>query len=202
MSTWLEKVGNWGTWFLGNFVIWREIYEFETKKCIRNVGKYCSLAGKFYHVPGKSNIFSSHVCLSALESCRARFFGTQTPLSFAPDWTGRDPHRSFILHFLSCWSMSHHFVLIPLFVCMSMFNNSCEGHLYSLSYALCRRPTNLLYNFVSFNALLVNKLNLSLNIFSNLETGKKCRTNFVRFYLELNFKQHMTAGTFACYCLT
>ena len=29
---WLEKVGNWGTWFLGNLVIWREIYEFETKK--------------------------------------------------------------------------------------------------------------------------------------------------------------------------
>ena len=31
-STWLEKVRNWGTWFPGNFVIWREVYEFETKK--------------------------------------------------------------------------------------------------------------------------------------------------------------------------
>ena len=58
--TWLEKVGNWGTWFPGNLVIWREIYEFETKIYVRNVGKYCNLGGKFYHVPGKSNIFSSH----------------------------------------------------------------------------------------------------------------------------------------------
>ena len=33
---------------------------FETKKYIRNVGKYCNLGGKFYHVPRKSNIFSSH----------------------------------------------------------------------------------------------------------------------------------------------
>ena len=53
MMTWLEKVGNWGTWFPENLVIWREIYEFETKIYIRNVGKY-------YQVPGKSNIFSSH----------------------------------------------------------------------------------------------------------------------------------------------
>ena len=59
-DSWLEKVGNWGTWFPGNFAIWREIYEFETKKYIRNVGKYCNLGGKFYHVPGESNIFSSH----------------------------------------------------------------------------------------------------------------------------------------------
>ena len=59
-GAWLEKVGNWGRWFPGNFVIWREIYEFETKKYIRNVGKYCNLGGEFYHVPGKSNIFSSH----------------------------------------------------------------------------------------------------------------------------------------------
>ena len=59
-SAWLEKVGNWGTWFLGNLVIWREIDEFETKKYKRNVGKYCYSVGKFYHVPGKSNIFSSH----------------------------------------------------------------------------------------------------------------------------------------------
>ena len=42
----------------GKLVIWREIFEFETKKYIRNVGKYCNLGGKFYHVPGKSNIFS------------------------------------------------------------------------------------------------------------------------------------------------
>ena len=57
----LEKEGNWGTWFPGKFVIWREIYEFGTKKYIRKVGKYCNLDGKFYHYPGKSNIFSSHV---------------------------------------------------------------------------------------------------------------------------------------------
>ena len=60
LETWLEKVGNWGTWFPGNLVIWREIYESETKIYIRNVGKYCNLGGKFYHVPGKSNTFSSH----------------------------------------------------------------------------------------------------------------------------------------------
>ena len=55
-----KKVGNWGTWFPGNLVIWRELYEFETKKYIRNVGKCCNLGGKFCRVPGKSNIFSSH----------------------------------------------------------------------------------------------------------------------------------------------
>ena len=59
-STELGKVRNWGTWFPGNFVIWREIYKFETKKYIRNVGKYCRLGGKFYNAPGKSNIFFSH----------------------------------------------------------------------------------------------------------------------------------------------
>ena len=51
VSSWLEKVGNWRTWFPGNLVIWREIYDFETKKYIRNVGKCCNLGGKFYHVP-------------------------------------------------------------------------------------------------------------------------------------------------------
>ena len=63
---WLEKVGSWGTWFPGNLVIWREIYEFETKKYIRNVGKCCTLGGKFYHVPGKSNI-SSHSFMLPIE---------------------------------------------------------------------------------------------------------------------------------------
>ena len=36
------------------------MYDFETKKYIRNVGKYCHLGGKFYHVPGECHIFTSH----------------------------------------------------------------------------------------------------------------------------------------------
>ena len=69
LCSWLEKVGNWGNWFPGNLVIWREIYEFETKKYIRTVGKYCNVSGKFYHVPGKANIFSSHGCVFVFIWC-------------------------------------------------------------------------------------------------------------------------------------
>ena len=45
---------------LGNLISRKFCHLFETKKYIRNVGKYCNLGGKFYHIPGKSNIFSSH----------------------------------------------------------------------------------------------------------------------------------------------
>ena len=47
---------------------------FETKKYIRNVGKYCNLGGKFYHVPGKSYIFSSHA--NVINNCIPHFATT------------------------------------------------------------------------------------------------------------------------------
>ena len=45
--------------FPGSLVIWREIYEFETKNTQEMLGNVVILGGKFYHVPGKSNIFAA-----------------------------------------------------------------------------------------------------------------------------------------------
>ena len=47
-GAWLEKMGNSGTWFLGNFNTWREILVSKIKKYIRNIERFGNLGWKFW----------------------------------------------------------------------------------------------------------------------------------------------------------
>ena len=51
-----KKKGNSGTWFLGNFDIWREF--FTSRNTLRNGGKLSNIGGKLLLVPGKMRFFS------------------------------------------------------------------------------------------------------------------------------------------------
>ena len=69
----LEKVGNLGTmfpgnfaiwkgWtmFPGNFAIWKGICVFQIRRYTRNSAKFCNLGEKFHCVSGMNIYFSSH----------------------------------------------------------------------------------------------------------------------------------------------
>ena len=54
----------------------------QRNKYIRNVAKYCNnLGGKFYHVPGKFNIFSSHGRKARMEGGEQEGRSPTRPLS-------------------------------------------------------------------------------------------------------------------------
>ena len=142
------------------------------------------------------------ICIRVL---RDKVFWHPDPIIFCPGLHRTGPWRSLfcifcligLCHITLSWS--HCLSACLCYVCLTIF---VKG-VYTLRAVLFVGVLPIIF-IILYHLVLCWWIHWTWTwtFFSSLETGIKCRTNFVRFYLELNFKQHMTAGTFECYCLT